>query len=197
MPLALGIQKSSHTQEIARKILRIMGWHCHVIPPGTSKYVIIGAPHTSNWDFFMILLLMAAEQIPIRLLGKHTLFNGPLGILMRAINAIPVNRQETTNLVDQIAAKFDEFDSLVIGISPEGTRSKTSRWRTGFYYIALHANVPIVMGYFNYGKKICGLGPSLIPSGDIQADFEIIRKFYTGMIGKNPKKQGEIKLATS
>ncbi len=195
MSLAVGIQRSSLAQVIARKTLAIMGWRTHVIPPRTSQYVLIGAPHTSNWDFFVMMFFMAAERIPIRLMGKDTLFRGPIGVFMRSMGAIPVNRKKSTRLVDQIAAKFDEYDDLVIGLAPEGTRSKTTYWRTGFYYIALKANVPIVMCYLDFGNKICGLGPSFKPSGDIQADFEIIREFYTGMVGKNPKKQGEIKLA--
>ncbi len=172
------------------------GWRTHVIPPRTSRYVLIGAPHTSNWDFFIMLLLMVAERIPIRWMGKDSLFRGPVGVFMRAMGGIPVNRHVHTKLVDQVAAIFDQSEYLVIGISPEGTRSKTSRWRTGFYYIALKANVPIVMGYLDYANKICGLGTNFMPSGDIQADFEIIRDFYTGMVGKNPKKQGQIKLTT-
>ena len=195
MSLAIGIQKSSLIQKIARAILRMIGWRTFVIPPRTSRYVLIGAPHTSNWDFFMMLLLMAAERIPIRWMGKDTLLRGPLGPFMRSLGILPVNRRERTNLVDQVAAKFEEFDNLVIGISPEGTRSKTYRWRTGFYYIALKAQVPIVMGYIDYGNKTCGLGPSFKPSGDIQADFEIIRDFYTDIKGKYPQKQGKIKLS--
>jgi 1-acyl-sn-glycerol-3-phosphate acyltransferase len=193
MSLAIGIQKSPLAQRIARAILRMIGWSTHIIPPRTFRYVLIGAPHTSNWDFLMMLLLMAAERIPIRWLGKDTLLRGPIGPLMRSLGILPVNRRERTNLVDQVAAKFDEIEDLIIGISPEGTRSKTHRWRTGFYYIAIKAQVPIVMGYIDYENKICGLGPSFKPTGDIQADFEIIRNFYTGIKGKYPKKQGEIK----
>ena len=192
MSLAEGIQKSRPAHTIARFILRMIGWRTQVINPPTSHYVLIGAPHTSNWDFVLVLLLMAAENIPIRLMGKDSLFRGPIGVFMRSLGAIPVNRSEKTNLVDQIAAKFDEYEELIIGISPEGTRDKTSRWRTGFYYIALKADVPIVMAYIDYENKVCGLGPSLKPTGDIQADFEIIRDFYSGIMGKYPQKQGEI-----
>jgi len=156
---------------------------------------MIGAPHTSNWDFFVMLLLMAAESIPIRWLGKDSLFRWPLGIFMRSLGAIPVNRRESNNLVDQIAAKFDEHDEIIIGLAPEGTRNKTSRWRTGFYYIALKADVPIVMAYIDYKNKLCGLGPSIKPTGDIHADFKIIREFYSGIVGKHPHKQGEIELS--
>jgi 1-acyl-sn-glycerol-3-phosphate acyltransferase len=194
MSLAVGIQKSTLAHTIARFILRLAGWRTQVIPPRTSRYVLIGAPHTSNWDFVLVLLLMSAENIPIRLMGKDTLFRGPMGVFMRSLGAIPVNRREKTNLVDQIAAKFDEYEELIIGISPEGTRNKTTYWRTGFYYIALKAEVPIVMAYFDYENKVCGLGPSIKPTGDLQADFEIVRDFYTGIVGKYPQKQGKIEL---
>ena len=195
MSLALGKQKSTLVISIARMILRLSGWRTHVISPHTSSYVLIGAPHTSNWDFILTLALMTIERIPIRIMGKDSLFRWPMGVFMRAIGAIPVNRRESTSLVDQIAAKFDEHNDLVIGISPEGTRKKTSRWRTGFYYIALKARVPIVMAYLDYKNKVVGLGPSIKPSGDIQADFSKIKDFYAGISGKYPRKQSKIELS--
>lgn len=195
MSLASVLPKSRLAHGIARFILRLIGWRTHAIPPPTSSYVLIGVPHTSNWDFVLALLLMAAEKIPIRIMGKESLFRGPIGVMMRSLGAIPVSRKQKTSLVDQVAAKFDEYDELVIGIAPEGTRSKSPRWRTGFYYIALKADVPIVMAYLDYGNKVCGLGPSLKPSGDIQADFEIIRNFYSGIVGKYPQNQGKIEIS--
>jgi 1-acyl-sn-glycerol-3-phosphate acyltransferase len=195
MTLAYGLQKSPISQRLAYIILHLIGWRTHAIRPHTSRYVLSGAPHTAHWDFGLMLLLMAAEQLPIRFMGKESLFRGPLGPVMRSLGGIPVNRRERTNLVDQIAAKFDEFDDLIIGIAPEGTRSKVSHWKTGFYYIALKAKVPIAMAYLDYGNKIIGVGPNFMPSGDLKVDFEIIRGFYTGIVGRNPKKQGEIVLA--
>ena len=108
MSLVLGIQRSGMARAIARSILRLVGWRTQVIPL-LSRYVLIGAPHTSNWDFIVALLLMAAESIPIRIMGKNSLFRGPMGVFMRSLGAIPVNRQEKTNLVDQIAERFDEY----------------------------------------------------------------------------------------
>jgi 1-acyl-sn-glycerol-3-phosphate acyltransferase len=194
MSLAVGIQRSTLAQVIARFVLKLMGWRTHVIPPHTPRYVLIGAPHTSNWDFLLALLLMTVERIPIRILGKDSLFRWPLGGFMRSLGAIPVNRRERTNMVDQVVARFDGNEDLIIGLSPEGTRSKTSRWRTGFYYIALKAKVPIVMAYLDYKNKVCGIGPSLKPSGDINSDFTKIRDFYSGILGKFPHKQGAIGL---
>ncbi len=195
MSLALGIQRSTLARVLARTILRWSGWRTHVINPHASRYVLIGAPHTSNWDFVIILLLMSAEGIPVRWMGKDTLFRWPMGIFWRSMGAIPVNRRESTNLVDQVAAIFDRSDELIIGLSPEGTRKKASRWRSGFYYIANKARVPIVMAYLDYENKVCGIGPSLRPSGDIHADFAIIRDFYSGIVGKYPRRQGAIELS--
>ena len=195
MALAYGIQKTPLAKKLAHLILRFIGWRTHVLNPRLTRYVLIGAPHTSNWDFGLLLLLMGAEQLPIRFMGKDSLFRGPLGPLMCSLGGIPVNRRERTNLVDQIASIFEENEELIIGLAPEGSRGKTPHWKSGFYYIALKAKVPIAMAYLDYGNKIIGVGPNFIPSGDLQADFEIIREFYTGVVGKNPKRQGEIILA--
>jgi len=119
MSLAIGIQRSTLAQAIARSVLRLTGWRTHILSPRTSRYVLIGAPHTSNWDFVIMLLLMTAEGIPIRWMGKDSLFRWPMGIFWRSLGAIPVNRRERTNLVDQVAAIFDDYEELIIGISPK------------------------------------------------------------------------------
>ena len=195
MSIALGKPKYRWGNSIARWLMRLTGWRIHVLPPHTTRYVVIGAPHTSNWDFLLALALIYFENLPIRIMGKDTLFRWPLGIFMRAIGAIPVNRRERTSMVDQIAARFEQEQSLIIGIAPEGTRSNANHWRSGFYYIALKAKVPIVMAYLDYGNKVVGIGPSIKPTGDIDADFDKIRDFYSGIKGKFPRKQGTIKLA--
>ena len=195
MSIALGKPKYRWGNSIARWLMRLTGWRIHVLPPHTTRYVVIGAPHTSNWDFLLALALIYFENLPIRIMGKDTLFRWPLGIFMRAIGAIPVNRRERTSMVDQIAARFEQEQSLIIGIAPEGTRSNANHWRSGFYYIALKAKVPIVMAYLDYGNKVVGIGPNIKPTGNIDADFEKIRDFYSGIKGKFPRKQGTIKLA--
>ena len=197
MSLATILQTSRLAHAAAHVILRFFGWRTHVIPPLAASYVLIGAPHTSNWDFVLVLLLMAAEKLPIRIMGKDSLFRGPTGVMMRSLGAIPVDRSQKANLVDQVAEIFGQYDDLIIGLAPEGTRSKSARWRTGFYYIALKANVPIVMAYLDYGNKVCGIGPSFYPTGDIQADFKIIRDFYSSIVGKYPQKQGRIEISES
>jgi 1-acyl-sn-glycerol-3-phosphate acyltransferase len=194
MSIPIAIQKSVLIRKTARYILNLFGWQTNVILPPTNRYIFIGAPHTSNWDFAIFMLLITAEKLPVHWMGKDSLFKGPFGFIMRGLGGISVNRSKQTKFVDQAAAKFNNENELIIAISPEGTRSRTSRWRTGFYYIALKAHVPIVMAYIDYKKKICGLGPSVNPTGDIKSDFEIIRNFYKDFAGKHPNKQGEIRL---
>ncbi len=194
MSLIERLQGQAWIRAFARFLLERMGWRIEMQDPGTSKYVVIGYPHTSNWDFIVTLLFMLAEGVPIRLLGKSSLFRGPVGVLMRSLNAIPVDRSQRNNLVDQVVDLFNRHESLIIGISPEGTRRKSPRWRTGFYYIALKANVPVVLAFLDYGNKVCGFGPSFVPSGDIEADFAFIRAFYAGVTRKYPHQQGEIRL---
>ncbi len=194
MSLIEQLQGRPRVRKLARRLLQWAGWRIEMQDPGTDRYVVIGYPHTSNWDFLVTLLFMIAEGVPIRLLGKASLFRGPVGVLMRALNAIPVDRSKRNNLVDQVADLFAEHESLIIGISPEGTRKRSPRWRTGFYYIALKAQVPIVLAFLDYGNKVCGFGPAIMPTGDIEADFERIREFYAGVKGKHPHQQGEIVL---
>ena len=188
-------QSRTLVQHLGHGILGLFGWKFKMVAPPGPKYLIIGAPHTSNWDFILMLLIIMAGQVPIRWMGKDNIFRPPFGWFFRALGGIPVNRRERTNLVAQVAAKFDEVDSLIVGIAPEGTRKKTTYWKTGFYYIALTAKIPIVMGYIDGGRKICGLGPSFMPSGDIQADFEMIRAFYKDIKGITPSKQSEIEIS--
>jgi 1-acyl-sn-glycerol-3-phosphate acyltransferase len=191
--MELSLQTSSFSQVIARTILRLLSWKLDVIYPESPKFVLVGAPHTSGWDLLFALLLMHGAGIKMYWVGKDTIFRWPLGILMRWLGGIPVNRRSRNNFVQQVVDIFDQSDELVIAIAPEGTRSNAKYWKTGFYYIALGAGVPIALGFIDYGGKAVGVGPTVIPSGDIEADFVRIKEFYTGIEGKNPELQGEIK----
>lgn len=189
------IKKGAISQLLACVILHLIGWELTGQAPTYPKYLVIGAPHTSNWDFLMMFLLMFGLGIDYHWVGKDTLFRGPVGILMRRLGGIPVNRRVRGNFVKKMVDLYSEYEDLALLMSPEGTRSKTKHWKSGFYYIALGAQVPIALGYLDYGKKELGLGPTFMPSGDINADMDIIRQFYTGKVGKNPNLQGEIKLS--
>ena len=185
------MQAQRVSQRIGLAIAAAAGWQVRVQPP-PARCVVIGAPHTSNWDLPATLLLMLAANLRLRWVGKDALFRGPLGRLFRALGGIPVNRSARTNFVEQMVEAFRSNDSLMIAMLPEGTRRNASHWKTGFYYIALNAGVPIVLGDADYRRRVVGLGPALHPTGDIQADFEIIRAFYAGISGKHPERQGAI-----
>lgn len=179
---------------ISRFFLRLIGWTPD-IRPVPNKYVLIGSPHTSNWDFPLALLLMRAIGIEGHWIAKHTVFRWPVGWFMRKLGGLPVDRTASHNFVDQIVQLFDERDRLVITIAPEGTRKKTAHWKTGFYYIALGADVPIVLGYLDYPRKRGGLGPMIQPSGDLEADLDRMKEFYADKTGRHPGKTGVIAVA--
>ncbi len=167
--------------------LRLTGWRLEgTLPAHASKSVFIAAPHTSNWDLPYTLMVAFALRLNICWMGKQSLFKAPFGGVMRWLGGIPVNREQSTNLVAASAAAIRAADGpLQLIVPPEGTRSKTHYWKTGFYYIALQAGVPIVMAYMDYATKRSGLGPVFVPTGDIGADMVAIKAFYAPFKGKN------------
>ena len=187
------MQAQRMSQRIGLMIAAAAGWQVQILPP-PPRCVIIGAPHTSGWDLPLTLLMMLSANLKLRWVGKHTLFRGLLGWLLRALGGIPVDRRSRLNFVDQMVEAFKANESLTIAILPEGTRQRAAYWKTGFYYIALGAGVPIVMGYADYRRRIVGLGPALRPTGDIQADFTAIRAFYADISGRHPERQGAIEI---
>ena len=167
--------------------LRLTGWRLEGELPGHArKSVFIAAPHTSNWDLPYTLMVAFALGLNICWMGKQSIFKAPFGGVMRWLGGIPVNREQSSNLVAASAAAIRAADGpLQLIVPPEGTRSKTRYWKTGFYYIALQAQVPIVMAYMDYEHKRSGLGPVFMPSGDIDADMVAIKAFYAPFKGKN------------
>ena len=168
-------------------VLRLTGWKTEgYLPAEAKKCVFIAAPHTSNWDFPLTLLVAFALKLDIYWMGKASLFRFPIGGLMRWLGGIPVNREKSNNLVATSAQALIEANRPVqLVIPPEGTRSKTRHWKTGFYYIALEAKVPILMAYMDYSRKISGIGPTLIPTGEIENDMQVVKNFYASFKGKN------------
>ncbi len=171
-----------------RAIFKVLGWRYEGEFPNEPKVVLVGAPHTSNWDFFLAMAIMFSLGIRMSWLAKHTFVGGPLEPVLRRLGGIPVDRRASHGLVEQIVAAYNEHDKLLLAISPEGTRTKVHRWKTGFYYIALGAGVPILPVVADYGRKVVGLGEPIWPSGDLEADMARIRANYEGVVGKNPKK---------
>ncbi len=167
--------------------LKLSGWKIEgCLPADGSKSVLIAAPHTSNWDLPYTLMVAFVLRLNIYWMGKEQIFKPPFRGLMRWLGGIPVQREKSNNLV---AASIDAIKAacgpLQLIVPPEGTRSNTRYWKTGFYYIAVGAQVPIVMAYMDYKKKISGLGPVFRPSGDIEADMVAIKAFYAPFTGKN------------
>jgi 1-acyl-sn-glycerol-3-phosphate acyltransferase len=171
-------------------ILKFKGWKFVKNKNFAPKAVVIAAPHTSNWDFFYTILMAFKINLKVSWLGKDSLFKGPGGWFLKWLGGIPVDRSKSNNLVKTIAGKFEKADKVTIIIPPEGTRSKVNAWKTGFYYVALEAGVPILMGFLDFKLKIGGIGPAFEPSGDIQKDMEIIKGFYRNITGKYPEKTG-------
>lgn len=170
--------------------LALNGWTVEgVLPKQARTSVLIAAPHTSNWDLPMTLMVAFALELHPRWMGKASIFRWPFGGLMRWLGGIPVERSQSNHLVASSAqALIDATTSMQLIVPPEGTRSTTRHWKTGFYYIAHTANVPIVLAYMDYATKRSGLGPVLDTTGDIEADMVRIKAFYAPFRGKNPQQ---------
>ena len=179
---------------IGRILMGVFGWDVVGQVPVGDRFVLVGAPHTSNWAFPFTLAAVFIFRLKISWLGKDTLFKKPFGGVMRWLGGIPVDRTSEHGVVDQIARQFRESDRLVVAIGPEGTRKKRDYWKSGFYWIAYNAQVPILCGYLDYGRKEACLGLSFIPTGDIKKDMDRIRDFYQGIQGKHPELTTRIRL---
>ena len=173
---------------LARSILWLTGWRIVGGVPVAPKYVLIAAPHTSNWDFPVALMVCFALRLRVYWMGKASLFPPLLGAVMRWLGGIPVNRARSGNLVQATVDAYNSNQRLIVIVPPEGTRSKVTQWKTGFYYIALGAGVPIALGYLDFSRKEAGLSRMFEPTGDIAADMVEIQAFYAGFSGKNPGK---------
>lgn len=172
---------------IGEAFLASQGWTIGGGVPHAKQYVLIAAPHTSNWDFPFTIATAFALDVDIHWMGKRELFDGPGGVIFRALGGIPVERSKATNMVDRMVELFEENDELVLTVPAEGTRGKSSYWKSGFYHIARRAGVPIALGYLDFGRKRSGIGPLVHPTGDIKKDMDVIRAFYAGIVGKKPE----------
>lgn len=173
---------------LARGLLVCFQWRSAGMPPENRKFVLIAAPHTSNWDFFFTLLVAFDLKINIYWMGKDTLFRKPFNGLMKWLGGIPVDRRTSHNLVEQSIEQFRRRDDLTLLVPPSGTRSKVVHWKTGFYHIAHGAGVPVVLGFLDYKHKKGGIGPLLYPSGNLEKDMKTITMFYTAITAKYPEK---------
>ena len=177
-----------------RACLAAVGWRAVGARPSEPKYVLIAAPHTSNWDFPLMLLCGMALGVWPAWVGKNTLFRPPFGWLMHALGGIPVDRSAASHMVAQLAEQFAARPALALAMPPEGTRSLALHWKSGFYYVAITAHAPIALGYLDYGRKEGGIGAPIVASGNVHADMDRIRAFYAGKTGRHPELQGPIRL---
>ena len=170
--------------------LRLLGWRTEGLTPaqiaGYPKYVLIAAPHTSNWDFPMTLMVCFQLRLEVYWMAKASLFAGPLRPLARWLGGIPIDRSASHNTVQTTVAAFGARERLAVIVAPEGTRGKVSHWKTGFYHMAHGAGVPVALAYLDFARKAGGIGRMFITSGDIHADMAEIEAFYRGITGKNP-----------
>ena len=155
--------------------------------PDLKKWVAIGAPHTSNWDFPFMVAASWVMGVRLRWMGKAALFKGPLGPMMRALGGISVDRTQSNDLVQQMVDWFEKSDALVVAVPPSGTRSYRDHWKTGFYFIAQKAQVPVGLGVLDFKEKAAGFTGLLMPSGDIERDFAELKDFYAPIGAKHPR----------
>jgi len=179
---------------LARAFLRITGWKPEGARPTAPRFVLIAAPHTSNWDLAYLLALAEIYELRVSWMGKHTLFRPPLGPLFRALGGIPIRRHERADRVAAMAEEFGARESFALVVPSEATRGWAPYWKSGFYHIARGANVPIVMGFLDYRRRRGGFGPALLASGDVGKDMDQIRAFYADKVGKFPAQFGPVRL---
>jgi len=154
-----------------------------------EKAVLIAAPHTSNWDLPYTLMIAFCLDLRPYWIGKQSIFRFPFGPLMRWLGGVAVDRNLSQNLVEASASALRKADGQVhLIVSPEGTRGKALRWKTGFYFIAQQAGVPIIMAFLDYEKRQGGLGPVFVPTGHVEQDMQQIKGFYAGVKGRNPDR---------
>jgi 1-acyl-sn-glycerol-3-phosphate acyltransferase len=179
-------------QRLARLVFRSAGWRMVGEVPRTG--ILVGAPHTSNWDFLIMLLVMWQGGMPPRVLVKRELFRGPLGALLRRLGGIPVDRRNPAGFVGEIADAARAHEDFLLIIAAEGTRKKAAHWKSGFYRIAQQAGLPLVLGFIDGPTKTAGFGPTFAPSGDVRADMDRIREFFADKHGVRPALRTEPRL---
>ena len=170
-------------------LYRLLGWKIiNDFPQDIKKYVVIAAPHTSWMDFPIAILSRMALGTMVNFIGKGSLFKGPFGFLFRLLGGTPVDRSQNNNLVDSIVQLFNSKEEFRLGLSPEGTRKKVAKWKTGFYYIAKGANVPIVMATLDFGNKQIKISKAYTLTEDMDTDFKHFHAFFSDVKGKNPEQ---------
>ncbi|MBK7320003.1 MAG: lysophospholipid acyltransferase family protein [Anaerolineales bacterium] len=169
--------------------MRLIGWKVEGTLPNLPKYIIIGAPHTSNWDFLLFLATIFHLKVDARYMGKAELFRGPFGWFFYWCGGIPVDRKKSQGLVEQMVEACNNSDKFILTIAPEGTRHKVKEWKRGFYHIAKGAGIPIIMAKVDGKKKAMCVGEVFHLTEDMEADMLAIQDAFKGMVGINPRKK--------
>ena len=169
-------------------VLGLFGWKVKGDFPDESKAVLIAAPHTSNWDGVWMLAAAGFYQIKLRWMGKQALVKHPLGFVVRWLGCVPVDRKSASDVVDQMADAFHAADRMIFAVAPEGTRSHTSDWKSGFYRIAHKAGVPLVLSVLDYGTRTIRIDSVVHPTGDYETDLQLIQERYVSARGRHAGK---------
>jgi 1-acyl-sn-glycerol-3-phosphate acyltransferase len=193
MPLLIG-RSPSMARRCTRAILNLFGWRTVLVPLPAPKGIILVYPHTSNWDFIVGLLYKIAAGVPARWMGKHTLFRWPVRGLLVHLGGIPITRDQRSGYVEGLLAEFAKHDHMWLAVAPEGTRSRTDYWKSGFYRIAVAGNLPVGLGYIDYATRTVGIDTYLTLTGDAALDLTRIRAFYKDKRGRRPENEGAIRL---
>jgi 1-acyl-sn-glycerol-3-phosphate acyltransferase len=175
-------------------ILAAFGWRTVYTPFPAPRGVLVVYPHTSNWDFVIGMLFRLGHGVPVHWLGKHSLFRWPFAGLLKRLGGIPVDRRAPRGAIRSIADEFDRYDFMWIALAPEGTRSHTDHWKSGFYQIALAANVPCGLGFIDYPTKTLGIPAYITFTGNVDEDLDRIRAFYADKRGLRPEQASDIRL---
>lgn len=190
-------RKPSTPSRLFRRLLvwfyRRRGWQAEGQIPAERKYVLVAAPHTSNWDFVNFLGLTEDVGIRPNFMAKKSLFRGFWKNFMLDMGGVPVERSSSQNYVQQMIDEFARRAEFILTVAPEGTRSQAREWKTGFYHIAVGARVPIILGFMDYARKAGGLGPMIWPTGNFAEDMKKMAAFYSNVSAKFPDKATDYK----
>lgn len=179
---------------LAYHLMRLLGWSFPGQKPPDKKFLLIGAPHTSNWDFLLTLALIHQFDLPLRYMVKDQVFKGPWAGLLKSLGAVPIDRSRRVNVVDSTIEAIQRTPEIVIGILPEGTRKRTEYWKSGFYHIGLGAGIPLVLAKVDRPTKTVTLGPRIELTGDREADMARIAEYFADAVAIYPECFGPVRL---
>ena len=180
---------------LGRLVLRLGRWRLEPGPPNLEKFLIVVAPHTSNWDAIYGLGAIFAMGLRINFMVKGSAFVPPLGSLLQAMGAIPIDRSTRHGFVEQSVRQFQKHEQFIFALTPEGTRKRVEKWKTGFYHMAVDAGVPIVTAFIDYERRVLGFGPTVQPTGNLEADLAILQQFFETIKGKRPENFNPVIIA--